>query len=126
MKSELINASNEWLSKSKFDKTMWLGGFMGEEWMREHTIGGELKVDCACGYETRVWDPLCVWGDWRDVEEKIMNDDHLWAMFTFMFDIENGRTEVTKEDIAVQWFHYCHADLPTRGRALFLASNSKL
>ena len=61
------------------------------------------------------WNPLESWDDWRQVEEKMMEDGKLWAAF-----LKNkvwGRSAVITPC-------YMMADLPIRARALYLASHS--
>lgn len=60
------------------------------------------------------WNPLENWNHWRQVEEKVMEDCHLWTKFSFIFaeDPEMGNGLMIE---------YMHADLPTRVSALISA-----
>lgn len=57
-----------------------------------------------------VWNPLTDWNHWRQVEEKVMEDEDLWNWFMADFC-----DEVTT---------YVQADLPTRVDALLSALDS--
>ena len=63
------------------------------------------------------WNPLTNWNDWRQVEEKIMEDVELWEeMMEQNHQLPNKRSF----DVYSYWF----ATLPRRCSALYLAYTS--
>ncbi len=70
-------------------------------------------VKNATGYVTQHWNPLTDWNHWRQVEEKVMEDEDLWEEFAqHLFGNESCRIQL--------WLHM-KADLPTRVSALISA-----
>lgn len=68
----------------------------------------------------QVWNPLTDWNHWRELEEKIMEDDAIADIF---FESVTGYSEGIKifgHDL--YWLNrYLCADLPARCKAAFLA-----
>jgi len=62
----------------------------------------------------RDWNPLTDWNHWRQVEEKVMEDEHLFKMYIFDIDIGKGSTGIVACNVI-------KADLPTRVSALISA-----
>lgn len=110
-------------------KVEWLAEFMGwtkhqdgNEWMwdrrrspQESSLGGENRAKGKRRFVIS-FDPLTDWNHWRQVEEKVMEDDKLHCKFIeSVVDVYRGpRGQV--ED-------YMKADLPNRAKALYLAMN---
>lgn len=71
------------------------------------------------------WNPLKSWDAWRQVEEKVMEDDKLLAKFILQFFHGFPMGELTAR-VAFNCFeHYMKADLRTRCRALLVALDSQ-
>lgn len=68
-------------------------------------------VEQADGHVTQHWNPLTDWNHWRQVEEKVFNDEKLVAALNTV--IGNYASD--------RWMR---SDLPTRARALYLAYQS--
>ncbi len=61
------------------------------------------------------WNPLKDWNHWRQVENKIMENNNIWADFMGTFDV-SYLPEQSCPDTTV--LKYCLAGLPTRCKAL--------
>ena len=65
--------------------------------------------------KTYYWNPLTNWNHWRQVEEKVMEDEQLWRRFVSSFCYEQAEPSVEE---------YMVTDRPTRCRALLAALSS--
>ena len=65
--------------------------------------------------DKRFWNPLSDWNHWRQVEEKVMEDEELWEKYWNMLWADNGFNNVLAG---------MKADLPTRCKALISVLNS--
>lgn len=78
------------------------------EWLGEFADMQPWAVDDG-------WNPLTDWNHWRQVEEKVMENDRLLYKYIQFF--------WNKQE---QWGQkFVKADLPTRAKALFLTLNAK-
>lgn len=115
---------------SDTEKVEWLATeMMGEEWKRENTYWNRLRVDCGYGHEHVNWSPLYDWNHWRQVEEKVMEQDdkagtHLLPDMMMLCGGRQSTTPDLAEYIGFMAFNYIKSDLPTRARALYLAYQS--
>lgn len=83
------------------------------------------KSDYACDMHDCFWNPLTDWNHWRQVEEKIMEDDKdgmkLFAIVNYAAAPKGLNSWHTRNSA---WWNYCKADLPARCKSLYLASQS--
>lgn len=72
---------------------------------------------CGVGH---YWNPLTDWNYWREIEEKLMEDEELFRkmLHNFVLSFPNE-----KKDEAGAW-QYIYADIPERCKALYLAYQS--
>lgn len=78
----------------------------GFDWCDERHIKADGKY----------WNPLTDWNHWRQVEEKVMEDDRLMKRYG---------TSLRREMENVGMTYYFMPNLRTRTKALFLALNAK-
>ncbi len=63
------------------------------------------------------WNPLIDWNAWREIEEKIMEDEQLFTEWVWTI----ASPGMNARPVSLE---FCEADLPTRARALYLAYSS--
>ena len=65
-----------------------------------------LPEGCGVSTWTEDWNPLNNWNHWREVEEKIMEDEKTWNSFLLRFDPRPHQRSIVKP--------YMKSDLRTR------------
>lgn len=117
----------QWDAKADQQKVEWLAtnilkfhrrnvGAYGMEVWSEYSEGPVSgRADRVIG----VFNPLTDQNHWRQVEEKVMENDNLWMEFIKRITIEKERVVMLPWEIGM--IDYMKADLPTRARALYLA-----
>jgi hypothetical protein len=84
-----------------------IASFKGPWWLPPKRTDGTY-------YSVKIWNPLTDWNHWRQVEEKVMEDEYLFGEY-----LDNICNEEDDNEIAVM-----KADLPTRCKALLAALSS--
>lgn len=116
--------SSAWDDMSDQQKVEWLATFMG---YKKPTNPDEVEISDIDTYDfgTRtlwVWKSksemiglryLDDWNHWRQVEERIMEDENLWR--AFLTEKDGFTTEVSE---------YMRKDLPTKAKDLYVAFQS--
>jgi hypothetical protein len=70
------------------------------------------------------WNPLTDWNHWRQVEEKVMENQTLWLEFRRQYNLWSKQDDFRADNYDHHWKVYMKADLPTRCRALLSALDS--
>lgn len=114
-----LDSSQAWDAMSDQQRVEWFGEFA---WHECACICHDFQNgrDCGC-CSVEDFDPLHDWNHWRQVEEKVMEDERLGD--AFMRKIENdafNKKPQTMKPYKAAFF----ADLPTRCEALFTAYQS--
>jgi len=116
-----------WNAKTEAEQVEWIAVMImkwrkdGSMWRGEGTAFKVWKTtEIDRGEFIHPWHPLTNWNDWRQVEEKITEDDDLFTKVLHHF-VPNFPED--KKDEAGAW-QYIYAILPERCTALYLAFNS--
>lgn len=72
-----------------------------------------------CDDYDEVWNPLTDWNHWRQVEEKVMEDEKLWRRFILKLVTATDTQFISNPEIVIK--EITKADLPTRVSALIAA-----
>ena len=115
-------AASAWDFMSDTEKVEWLATeVMGWKRMPYQEVPQEWVCDGKTMAICRDWNPLTDWNHWRQVEEKVMEDEDLFDEYRGqLFDLARAESPhlLTGAESMIR------SDLPTRGRALYSAFQS--
>lgn len=120
--------SAQWDAMTDQQKIEWMAEVMG--WTKGHEDDGRLYWATGQTAIPDTWNPLTDWSHWREVEEKIMENELVFAKYTadLMWRPQHeialyGGNRSGK--VVPPCMHAFTADLLTRSKALFLALHAK-
>lgn len=106
------------------EKIAYLAEFMGFEVLPQGKEAEEwtdnVLVKYPDGHVTQHWNPLKDWNHWRQVEERALRNEILFAKYAIRFVKENGGTL----ELAMLTWRMANADLPEKTDAMISAIES--
>lgn len=126
--------SQVWDSMSEEMKIEWMAKVMGwtmrvQQNKRNPEYIARTWHDSKGRWQMNVgpWDPLTDWNHWRQVEEKVMDTEHLREVFVAeVLIIIHGEEKIlgAYKDYFTRIIEYARTNLRTRAKALFCAYHS--